>query len=66
MSNAVDESQKVAICGPREIRMIEGHTRTERGKRVACWSDFFPVGCTWIRIIVTLGYEYRLFVAVIT
>jgi hypothetical protein len=41
MSNAVDESQKVAICGTREIRMIESHTRTERGKRVACWSDFF-------------------------
>jgi hypothetical protein len=27
---------------------------------------FFPTGCTSIRIVVTLGYEYRLFVAVIT
>jgi hypothetical protein len=26
--------QKVTICGPREIRMIWDHTRTERGKRV--------------------------------
>jgi hypothetical protein len=27
---------------------------------------FSPVGCTSIRIAVTLGYEYRLFVTVIT
>jgi hypothetical protein len=27
--------------------------------------EFSPVGCTSIRITVTLGYEYRLFVAVI-
>jgi hypothetical protein len=26
----------------------------------------FPAGCTSIRITVTLRYEYRLFVAVIT
>jgi hypothetical protein len=39
-SNAVDDSRKVAICGPREIHMIEGHMRTERGMRVACWSGF--------------------------
>jgi hypothetical protein len=26
---------------------------------------FFPAGCTLIQITVTLGYEYRLFVAVI-
>jgi hypothetical protein len=31
---------KVAICGPREIRMVIDHTRTERGKCVACWPDF--------------------------
>jgi hypothetical protein len=36
----VDDSQKVAIYGPREIRMVEGHTRTECGKRVTCWSGF--------------------------
>jgi hypothetical protein len=35
-------SQKVAICGPREICMVEGHTWTERGKLVACWSSFPP------------------------
>jgi hypothetical protein len=33
-------SRKVALRGPREIRMVEGHTRTERGKRVSCWSGF--------------------------
>jgi hypothetical protein len=27
---------------------------------------FFPVGCISIRIVVTLGYKYRLFVAVST
>jgi hypothetical protein len=31
---------KVAICGPREIRMVMNHTWTKRGKRVACWSGF--------------------------
>jgi hypothetical protein len=36
--------QKVAICGPREIRMVVGHTRTERGNRVTCWSSF-PLQC---------------------
>jgi hypothetical protein len=40
MSNTVDDSLNVAIYGPHEIRMVEGHTRTERGMRVACWSDF--------------------------
>jgi hypothetical protein len=28
--------------------------------------EFPPAGCTSIRITATLGYEYRLFVAVIT
>jgi hypothetical protein len=31
---------RVAICGPREIRMVLNHTWTERGKRVVCWSGF--------------------------
>jgi hypothetical protein len=30
----------VAIPGPREIRMVEGHMRIERGKHVTCWSSF--------------------------
>jgi hypothetical protein len=33
-------SQKVAIRGLHEIRMIEDHTWTERGKHVVCWSGF--------------------------
>jgi hypothetical protein len=39
-SNLLMTVQKVAICGPREIRMVERHTQTEYGKRVVCWSDF--------------------------
>jgi hypothetical protein len=38
--NLLMTSQKVAICGPCEICMIESHTRTEREKRVPCCSDF--------------------------
>jgi hypothetical protein len=37
-------SQKVAIRGPCEIRMIEDHMWTERGKHVACCSDC-PLQC---------------------
>jgi hypothetical protein len=33
---ACGDSQKVAIHGPREIRMVKEHMRTGRGKRVAC------------------------------
>jgi hypothetical protein len=40
LSKFVGDSQKVAICGPREIRMIEGHMRTEHGMHVACWLGF--------------------------
>jgi hypothetical protein len=28
------------MCGPHEIRMVEGPTWTECGKRVVCWSGF--------------------------
>jgi hypothetical protein len=39
-SNLLMTVRKVAICGPCEIHMVEGHTWTKRGKRVACWSGF--------------------------
>jgi hypothetical protein len=39
-SNLLTTVRNVAICGPREIRMVFDHTQTERGKRVACWSGF--------------------------
>jgi hypothetical protein len=41
-SGVVDLFKSVdsTICGPREIRMVMDHTRTERGKRVACWLGF--------------------------
>jgi hypothetical protein len=43
-SNLLMATWNVAIRGPREIRTVEGHTRTERGKRVARGSDF-PLEC---------------------
>jgi hypothetical protein len=33
-------SEKVAIHGSCEIRMVEGHKWTKHGKHVACWSGF--------------------------
>jgi hypothetical protein len=46
-SNPVDDPRKVAIHGPREIRMVENHMWTERGKRVACWSGFSLHSLHW-------------------
>jgi hypothetical protein len=39
-SKSIGNSRKAAMRGPREICMVEGHTRTERGKRMAYWSGF--------------------------
>jgi hypothetical protein len=39
-SKSVRGLRNVAIRGSCEIRMVNGHTRTKRGKRVACWSGF--------------------------
>jgi hypothetical protein len=39
-SNLLMIVRKLAICGPCEIRIVLNHTRTERGKRVECWSGF--------------------------
>jgi hypothetical protein len=39
-SNLLTTTRKVAIRGPREIRMVDGHTWTEREICVACWSGF--------------------------
>jgi hypothetical protein len=39
-SNLLTIIQKVAMCGPRKICMVIEHTRSEHGKRVACWSGF--------------------------
>jgi hypothetical protein len=38
--NSIGDSWKVAIRGLCEIHTVEVHTRTERGKRVTCWSGF--------------------------
>jgi hypothetical protein len=56
LSNSVDDSQNVAICESREIRMVEGHMRTGCEECVVL-IIFSPVGCTSIQITVTLGYE---------
>jgi hypothetical protein len=39
-SKSVGGLRNVAIRGSCEIRMVNGHTQTKRGKRVACWSGF--------------------------
>jgi hypothetical protein len=39
-SKSVYGSGKVTIRGILEIRMVDGHTWTERGKCVACWMSF--------------------------
>jgi hypothetical protein len=38
--NLLTATQKVVICGPREIHMVDGHMRTEHEKSVACCSGF--------------------------
>jgi hypothetical protein len=64
--NSVDDSRRVAICGPREIRMILDHTWTEYGKCVACWSDFPLQGVHRFESPLLLDMSNRLFVPVIT
>jgi hypothetical protein len=51
---SVDDCMKVAICGPREIRMVVDHTWTERGKRVACWLGFHLLVCDSNRLFVAV------------
>jgi hypothetical protein len=58
--------RKVAICGLHEICMVLDHTRTERGKRVACWLDFPLQGVHRFESLRLSDMSNRLFVAVIT
>ncbi len=58
-------TRKVAICGPHEIRMVEGHMQTERGKRVACWSGFPIQDVHRFESLRLLDISNRLFVAAI-
>jgi hypothetical protein len=39
-STLLTTMQKVAIRGPRQIRMVEGHTQIEQGKRVGQVSPY--------------------------
>jgi hypothetical protein len=59
-------SRRVAICGPREIRMVLDHTWTERGKCVVCWSGFPLQGVHRFESPRLSDMSNRLFVAVIT
>jgi hypothetical protein len=59
-------AQKVAICGPRDIRMVLDHTHTERRKRVACWSGFPLQGVHRFESPRLSDMSNRLFVAFIT
>jgi hypothetical protein len=43
-SKYIGVSQKVNVCGAREIRMVLDHMRTERGMRAVCWSGFPLLG----------------------
>jgi hypothetical protein len=59
-------SQKVAICEPREIRMVEGHTRNEHENHVAYWSDFSLHGVHRFESLRFSDMSNHLFVSVFT
>jgi hypothetical protein len=65
-SNLLMTVRKVVICRPREIRMVLDHIRTEREKRVACWSGFPLQGVHQFESPRLSDMSNRLFVAVIT
>jgi hypothetical protein len=65
-SKSIDISQKVAICGPREICMVLDHMWTEREKCVACWSGFPLQGVHQFESPRLSDMSNCLFVAVIT
>jgi hypothetical protein len=54
------------MYGPREMRMVIDHMRTERGKRVACWLGFSLQGVHRFESPRLSYMSNRLFVAVIT
>jgi hypothetical protein len=54
------------MYGDYQQKAYTGHTWTGVGSIRVMLIGFSPTGCTSIRITVTLGYEYRLFAAVIT
>jgi hypothetical protein len=53
---------KCCLRGPREMYGPRSYTNRACGVLIG----FSPAGCTSIRIAATLGYEYRLFAAIIT
>jgi hypothetical protein len=65
-SKSVDDSSKAATHGDCPQEAYTGHMWTGVGSVCVMLIGFSPTGCTSIRITMTLGYEYHLFVAVIT
>jgi hypothetical protein len=56
---------KGCLCEPREMYGLRPYAN-QAWKACGMFIGVSLAGCTSIRIIVTLGYEYRLFVADIT
>jgi hypothetical protein len=57
MSNSVGDSGKVATYPDHPQEAYAGCTWTGVGSIHVVLIEFSPVGCTSIRIAVTLGYE---------
>jgi hypothetical protein len=57
LSNSISGSWKVATYGDRPQEAYVRRTWTGVGSVHIMLVGFFPVGCTLIRIAVTLGYE---------
>jgi hypothetical protein len=57
LSNSVDGSWKVAMYGDGSQKVYVGRTWTGVGSVHVMLVGFPPVGCTSIRIAVTVGYE---------
>jgi hypothetical protein len=66
LSNVIGDPWRVAMHWPREIHMVLDHTRTEHGKRVACWSGFPLQGVHRFKSLRLSDMSNRLFVVVIT
>jgi hypothetical protein len=57
LSNFVGGSWKVVTYGDHPQEAYTGRTWTGVGSICVMLVEFFPAGCTSIRIAVTLGYE---------
>jgi hypothetical protein len=60
LSKSVGVSRKVAMYGDHPQEAYAGRTWTGVGSIRDVLVGFSPTGCTSIRIVMTLGYEYPL------